>query len=244
MTKKERIDKLLLQRGFTDSRNRARALILEGKVFVDSRKIDKVGTLVPFNAHIDVEEGVSYVSRGGLKLQEALDRFDIDVRGFIAMDVGASTGGFTDCLLRRGIEKVYAVDVGYGQLDWKLRNDPRVVLLERTNIRYIDSSLIKEPIDMIVIDVSFISLTKVLPVIKNFLKKDGKVLALIKPQFELKKEWVGKGGIVRDSTKRDYAVEKIKSFAEEIGFSVVATTESPIRGAKGNVEFFIYLVLK
>ncbi len=181
------------------------------------------------------------MSRGGLKLHSAIEYFNIDVKDLIVMDVGSSTGGFTDCLLQHGARRVYCIDVGYGQLAWKLRNDPRVVLFERTNIRYLKKEAIPEPVDLITIDVSFISLKKVIPHVREFLKEDGEILALIKPQFEVGKGEVGKGGIVRDKEKREDAVESIRDFVMENGFQVIGIFESPLRGQKGNIEYFIYM---
>lgn len=239
---KERLDKLLLDKGLVQSRERARALIMSGKVMVNGRKVDKAGEMIQADAAITLAgEDIPYVSRGGLKLEKALDEFGIDVSGKAAMDVGASTGGFTDCLLQRGARKVHAVDVGYGQLDLKLRNDPRVVNIERRNIRYLEREIIPEPIDIATIDASFISLTKVIPKVLEFLKEDGELIALIKPQFEVGKGEVGKGGVVRDEAKQTAVVEKIKGFCEEIGLTVIGVIESPILGPKGNREFLIYL---
>lgn len=239
---KERLDKLLVDKGLVQSRERARALILAGEVLVNGRVVDKAGEMVDASAGISLKgKDIPYVSRGGLKLEKALDEFKIDVAGKVAMDVGASTGGFTDCLLQRGAIKVYAIDVGYGQLDLKLRNDPRVVNIERQNIRYLEREIIPEPIDMATIDASFISLTKVIPKVLEFLKDNGELIALIKPQFEVGKGEVGKGGVVRDEAKQMAVVEKIKGFCEEMGLAVIGVIESPILGPKGNREFLIYL---
>lgn len=242
---KERLDKILVDKGLVQSRERARALIMAGKVMVNGRKVDKAGEMVPADADIALAgEDIPYVSRGGLKLEKALDEFNIDVAGKVTMDVGASTGGFTDCLLQRGALKVFAVDVGYGQLDLKLRNDPRVVNIERQNIRYLERELIPEPVDIATIDASFISLTKVLPKVSEFLKDGGELIALIKPQFEVGKGEVGKGGVVRDEAKQLAVVEKIKDFCTELGFSIIGVVESPILGPKGNKEFLIYARFK
>jgi 23S rRNA (cytidine1920-2'-O)/16S rRNA (cytidine1409-2'-O)-methyltransferase len=236
-----RLDVLLFKKGLAESRERARALILQGSVLVDGRIVDKAGTHVKEDASIEVVGGMPYVSRGGLKLEAALRAFDIDVRDRIAMDIGASTGGFTDCLLKHGVKRVYAIDVGYGQLHWRLRNDERVVILEKTNIRHLDREAIGEEIDLITIDVSFISLLKVIPRAAEFLAPDGEIMALIKPQFELQKRDVGKGGVVRDESKRLEAVEKVKEGAQGLNLKVMGVFESPVRGPKGNIEYFIYL---
>ena len=238
---KERIDRLLVIRAFAETREKAKALVMEGQVFVNGIRVEKPGALIPVNCNIEIAGGLKYVSRGGIKLQEAITRFNIQVAGKTAIDVGASTGGFTDCLLQHGAVRVYAVDVGYGQLDWKLRNDSRVVVLERTNIRYLEKSSISEPVDMATVDVSFISLLKVLPKVREFLKENADVIALIKPQFEVGKGQVGKGGIVRDPQKHLAVVESIKTASLTMGFHVKGTIKSPISGAKGNEEFFIHL---
>lgn len=239
---KERIDKLLIEKGIADSRQKAQALILEGKIFVDGNRIEKPGRLVSTDSEISLlGEEIPYVSRGGLKLEAALKEFDIKVMGKVAMDVGASTGGFTDCLLRFGAKKVYAIDVGYGQLAWPLRKDPRVVPIEKVNIRYMERSAIKEEIDIATIDTSFISLEKVLPAVKKFLSAEGEIVALIKPQFEVGKGEVGKGGVVKEEEKRIRVIEKIKKLAEDLGLKVSGLMRSPILGHKGNVEYLIYL---
>lgn len=238
---KERIDVLLVEKGLAQSRHKAQALLMAGKVLVDGAVVDKAGREVGRESAIALKEEMPYVGRGGVKLAGALDNFAVDATGFTVMDVGASTGGFTDCLLKRGARLIYAVDVGKGILDMRLRNDPRVRVLEERNIRHLDRSEIPEPIDLAVIDVSFISLEKVLPRVKEFLREGGRVLALIKPQFEVGKGQVGKGGIVRDPEKHREVVEKIKGFSASMGFNVIATAESPITGAKGNREFWIYL---
>jgi 23S rRNA (cytidine1920-2'-O)/16S rRNA (cytidine1409-2'-O)-methyltransferase len=239
---KERLDKLLIDRGLVKSRERAKALIMEGHVMVDGSVVTKAGNLVDEASEIILKEKeCPYVGRGGLKLEAALGHFGIDPGGMVAMDVGCSTGGFTDCLLKKNARKVYAIDVGYGQLDWSLRNDPRVVLLEKTNIRYIENAAVPEPVDIAVVDVSFISLLKVLPRVLEFLGDGGKVLALIKPQFEAGKGMVGKGGIVKDESTRLSAVEGVRQWAEENGLQTLGVFESPVRGQKGNIEYFIYL---
>ena len=255
---KRRLDNLLLERGIVQSRERAKGLILSGDVRVNGNPVNKVGTLIDENAEIEITKDIPYVSRGGLKLEKAIKEFNINVKDKVAIDVGASTGGFTDCLIQYGAKKVYAVDVGYGQLAWKLRNDPRVVIIERKNIRYIKPSDIRPPLsplllkegkgevfaelaDIATIDVSFISLKLVLPVVKNLLKENGEIIALIKPQFEVGKGEVGKGGIVKDEEKHKKVISEIKSFAIDSGFKVLNVTKSPIAGQKGNVEFLIYL---
>ena len=238
---KRRLDNLLLERGIVQSRERAKGLILSGDVRVNGNPVNKAGTLIDENAEIEITKDIPYVSRGGLKLEKAIKEFNINVKDKVAIDVGASTGGFTDCLIQYGAKKVYAVDVGYGQLAWKLRNDPRVVIIERKNVRYIKPSDIGEPVDIATIDVSFISLKLVLPVVKNLLKENGEIIALIKPQFEVGRGEVGKGGIVKDEEKHKKVISEIKSFAIDSGFKVLNVTKSPIAGQKGNVEFLIYL---
>jgi len=240
--KKERIDKLLVDRGLVSSRERARALILAGAVLVDEQVVDKAGAQIAREAEIRLKgEDIPFVSRGGLKLAKGLDAFALDVRERTAIDVGASTGGFTDCLLQRGARKVYAVDVGYGQLAWSLRTDPRVVNLERTNIRNLRGADLPETPDLAVIDASFISLSIVLPATMSLLTPAAIIVALIKPQFEVGKGAVGKGGVVRDAEQHDQVVIKIRNLAEELGCHVVGVTESPILGPKGNKEFLICL---
>lgn len=240
--KKERLDKLLVERGLVQSRERARALILAGKVVVDHHAVDKAGVQVAFGAEIRLKgEDIPYVSRGGLKLEKGLDAFDLDVAGHIAIDVGASTGGFTDCLLQRGAVRVYAVDVGYGQLAWKLREDARVINLERTNIRHLTPDQLPERPSLAVVDASFISLEKILPSTLALLADPCDVVALIKPQFEVGRGEVGKGGVVRDEAQHQRVVENIRVLAEELGCIVLGVTESPILGPKGNREFLIHL---
>lgn len=240
---KVRIDRLLVERGLVESRERAQALIIAGQVLVNEQKQNKSGALVPEDAAIRIlGEQLPYVSRGGLKLESALKEFEVSVAGKTALDVGASTGGFTDCLLQHGCEKVYAVDVGYGQMAWKLRQDPRVVVIERTNIRTIEPSLIPGPVAIVVIDASFISLEKVIPSIMQFLGPGSELIALIKPQFEVGRAQVGKGGIVREETARDAAVTRIADFIRSIGLDVKGVIPSPIQGQDGNVEFLIYAV--
>jgi len=242
---KLRLDRLLVERGLVESREKGQALILAGQVLVKGQKVEKAGALVPVDSDIRIiGEQTPYVSRGGLKLEAALRQFDIDVTGTTALDVGASTGGFTDCLLQHGAKKVYAVDVGYGQMAWKVRQDPRVVLIERTNIRELVPSLITGLVDLVVIDVSFISLEKVIPSILRFLRPGGIIIALIKPQFEVGKGQVGKGGIVRDEAARGVVVERIRVFVQEQGFEVKGIIPSPITGQDGNVEYLIYASLR
>lgn len=239
---KERLDKLLVQRGLASSRERARALIMEGKVLVDGRPVTKAGALVGDASSVSLKEpDIPYVSRGGLKLKAAVEHFGIGLKGKTVMDVGASTGGFTDYMLSQGARKVYAIDVGYGQFDWGLRQDPRVVLLERTNIRYLDRERIPEEVDLASVDVSFISLMNVIPRVTEFLRPGGEIIALVKPQFEVGKEEVGKGGVVREEEKRLKAVSSLREFFDKHGLVTVGTMESPVKGQKGNVEYFIYL---
>lgn len=228
-------------RGYTESRERAKALVLSGGVMVDGVKIDNAGAKVHSNAEIVLlKSPLLYVSRGGLKLAGAIEHFNIEVREKIAIDVGASTGGFTDCLLKKGAARVYAVDVGYGQLAWTLRQDPRVVVLERRNIRHLQKEAIPEQVDLITIDVSFISLEKVIPVVQSWLKTDGALIALIKPQFEVGKDALGKGGIVRDAKQREEVVGRIIDKGIEWGLKKQGVIQSPIKGQKGNVEIFVY----
>lgn len=242
--RKERLDKLLVAKGLAPSRERAQAMILAGAVWVNGRPITKAGHTVDEEAQIEVLwNPLPYVSRGGMKLEAALNYFMIDVEGKIALDVGASTGGFTDCLLKKGAQKVYAVDVGRGLLDWKLRNDPRVVVLEGHNIRYLSKAEVPEEVDIATIDVSFISLRLVLPNVINFLKIGGEILALIKPQFEVGKGEVGKGGVVKDPLKHQKVIREIWEFASSLGLQPKGVMESPLRGPKGNKEFFIHLLL-
>ena len=242
MSARERLDKLLVDRGLTTSRERARALILAGQVVVGEHAVDKAGTRVEVDAAIRLKgDDLPFVSRGGVKLAHALDAFAIAVAGRIAIDVGASTGGFTDCLLQRGAARVYAVDVGYGQLAWKLRDDPRVVCLERTNIRLLTPAALGASPDLAVIDASFISLDKVLPPTLALLSLPAEVVALIKPQFEVGKGQVGKGGVVRDPDQHAAVVERVSSEARALGCAVLGVTASPLLGQKGNREFLIHL---
>ncbi len=236
---KKRLDVLLVERGLAESRQRAQALILAGDVQVNGSRVDKAGALVADDASTTLRAPLKYVGRGGLKLEGALDAFQIDPRGKVCADIGASTGGFTDALLQRGAARVYAIDVGYGQLAWKVRNDPRVVVMDRVNIRYLTA--LPELIDLAVIDVSFISLTLVLPVVKSLLQPRGETIALIKPQFEAGRAEVGKGGVVRDARVRRAVIEKIARYASAHEWRVRGVCRSPIEGADGNVEFFARL---
>ena len=242
MKHKERLDVLLFERALAESRSKAQAIIMAGLVYVDGQKIDKPGSPVDCDASIEVRgEACPYVSRGGLKLEKALRDFGVDPTGFVCSDSGASTGGFTDCLLQKGARKVFAIDVGYGQLAWKIRSDPRVVCMERTNIRNVTLADLGEPLDLSVIDVSFISLKLVLPVIKELLKPDGQVLCLIKPQFEAGKEKVGKKGVVRDKAVHIEVLASFVQTASELGFTILDLTFSPVKGPEGNIEFLGHL---
>jgi len=239
---KERIDKLLIEKRIVQSRERARSLIMEGMVIVEDRTIDKPGTKVDVEAQLQIRGGdLPYVSRGGVKLEGALNAFGVHPSGMVVMDVGASTGGFTDCVLQKEARKVYAVDVGYGQLAWKLRKDPRVVNLERRNIRYLKREEVEEEVDLILIDTSFISIEKYLPHLLGFLKMGGTIISLIKPQFEVGKGEVGKGGVVKDPALHQKVIERISQFSRGLGLKVLRVIESPLLGPKGNKEFFIYL---
>jgi len=242
---KERLDKLLVQRGVAVSRERARALILAGKVIVDDHRVDKAGAQVLLDVDLRLKgEDIPYVSRGGLKLERAIQEFNLEIKDKIAIDVGASTGGFSDCLLQHGAKKIYAVDVGYGQLAWTLREDSRVVNLERCNIRHLQSDQLDDIPTLAVIDASFISLTKVLPNTLSLLSDDAEIIALIKPQFEVGKGQVGKGGVVKDEKQHDLVVKQICDRATELNCLVLGVTESPILGPKGNREFLLYLQKK
>lgn len=245
MKQKERLDVLLVERGFFDSRAKAQAIIMAGDVYVDGQKSDKAGASIDREATIEVRGSVCpYVSRGGLKLEKALRDFHVDPTGYVCTDSGASTGGFTDCLLQQGAKKVFAIDVGYGQLAWKIRNDPRVVTMERTNIRYITPEDLGEPVDLSVVDVSFISLRLVLPAIKNLLRAEsGQVLCLIKPQFEAGKEKVGKKGVVRDPVVHEEVLAAFVELAKELQFTIRNLTFSPVKGPEGNIEFLGHLSL-
>ncbi len=237
--KKQRLDQLLFERGFTESRERAKTTIMSGLVFVNGQRADKPGMPVDPEAAVEVRgEALPFVSRGGFKLDKALKVFPVDPAGKLCIDCGASTGGFTDVLLQHGAKKVYSVDVGYGQLAWKLRTDARVVNLERTNLRYVTREQVPETLDLAVMDVSFISIRLVLPAVRELLKPDGEVICLIKPQFEAGREQVGRGGIVRDEAVRAQVVESVRAFGTgELGLEWIGVCESPIRGASGNVEY-------
>jgi 23S rRNA (cytidine1920-2'-O)/16S rRNA (cytidine1409-2'-O)-methyltransferase len=235
--KKERIDKLLVDRGLAETRSKAQALIMAGMVLSDDRRIDKPGQVIDVDAPLRLKESPAFVSRGGIKLAAALDHFGIEVAGKTCLDIGASTGGFTDCLLKRGAERVVALDVGYGQLDWKLRNDPRVEVREKVNARFLEPDDFDTRFDLFVVDVSFISLTMILPVIPPLGKPVFSLITLIKPQFEVGRNEVGKGGIVRDITAQERVVKEVTAFAEELGLRTRGVLESPIRGADGNREF-------
>ena len=243
MKNKERLDVLLTQKGLAESRAKAQAIIMSGSVYVDGQKADKAGLNVSLDAEIEVRgSSCPYVSRGGLKLEKALRDFGVKPEGYVCSDSGASTGGFTDCLLQQGASKVFAIDVGYGQLDWKIRSDPRVVVMERTNIRYVTPEDLGEALDLSVIDVSFIGLEIVLPTIKTLLKPNcGQVLCLIKPQFEAGKENVGKKGVVREPSVHLEVLQRFLAFAPEAGFTVMGLSFSPIRGPEGNIEYLGWL---
>ncbi|MBI1822876.1 MAG: TlyA family RNA methyltransferase [Nitrospirae bacterium] len=237
---KKRLDLYLVEKNFVASREKAQQLIMAGSVYINGRMIDKAGALVSEPEIVIKEKGSPYVSRGGVKLEHALNAFNLSVSGKVALDAGASTGGFTDCLIQKGAVKVYAVDVGYGQLAWKLFNHPDVVRIERTNIRYLKSEEIPEKADLITVDLSFISATLVLENLLGFLKPQGEMIVLIKPQFEVGKGLVGKGGIVKDPLLHDLAVQKVKDFGIRLGLSSAGIVESPILGQKGNKEFLIH----
>ena len=242
MKNKERLDLLVVQKGLVKSRERARAMIMSGRVLVDNMPRDKAGTRIDRNALITIKgEDIPFVSRGGLKLDHAIKTIPVDVKNLTCLDIGASTGGFTDCLLQNGAKKVYALDVGYGQLAWKLRQDARVVVIERTNIRYIDFDIIGEKPDLITIDTSFISLKLVVPAAEKFMRKGTHILALIKPQFEAGRDKIGKGGVVRDPLLRQHIVDNIKTFFKQRGYETGRVVPSPVPGPKGNIEFIISL---
>ena len=241
---KERLDVLLVKRNLADSREKAKALIMSGIVYVNGQKEDKAGTTFDETAPIEVRGNtLKYVSRGGLKLEKALQIFPISVEGKVVADIGASTGGFTDCALQNGAAKVYAIDVGYGQLAWKLRNDERVVNMERTNVRYLEADSLPEQVDAATIDVAFISLDKILPAVHKILKPEGFVVALIKPQFEAGKENVGKKGVVRDAAVHEQVINNVISFAKSEGFGIAGLDFSPIKGPEGNIEYLLHLTL-
>lgn len=241
MADKERLDILIAQRGLAESRERAKAYIMAGVVYVNGQKEDKAGLKVDVTASIEVREKMRYVSRGGFKLEKAMAQFPIELEGKTCMDVGASTGGFTDCMLQNGAVKVYSIDVGYGQLAWKLREDERVVCMEKTNMRYVTHEQIPEEIDFSSIDVSFISLTKILLPVYNLIKEGGEVVALIKPQFEAGREQVEKHGVVRDPKVHKQVIHLVWEYAKSIGFSIRGLDFSPIKGPEGNIEYLIYL---
>lgn len=242
VSNKERIDILLVEKNFFDSRARAKSMIMMGKILVDNQKIEKAGTLVSRDAEIKIlGEEMPFVSRGGFKLRKALEIFQLDLRGKIAADVGASTGGFTDCMLQNGAKKVYAIDVGYGQLAWKLRQDSRVINLERTNIRNVTREMIPDVLNFASIDVAFISLDKVLPVVFNLLDDSGEVAALIKPQFEAGREHVGKKGVVKDKKIHAEVIERVLTFARSLDFKICGLDFSPIKGPEGNIEYLAHL---
>ncbi|MGD9322058.1 MAG: TlyA family RNA methyltransferase [Desulfobacteraceae bacterium] len=239
---KVRLDLLMVQRGLAESREKAKATIMAGLVEVDKRPLDKPGHLISVSAAISLKEPFPpYVSRGGLKLEAALDQFAVDVKGKVLLDVGASTGGFTDCLLQRGAEKVIAVDVGYGQLHWKIRQDPRVIVLERTNIRHLKPEDVNEQIHGAVIDVSFISLRLVVPAVSELILRDAFIVALIKPQFEVDKGQVGKGGVVRDPSLHQQVTDRLSRFFKDVGWTILGHIPSPLLGPKGNKEFFVFM---
>ena len=241
---KKRLDVLLVEQGYADTRTKAQAIIMSGQVYVEGQKADKPGTSYEESVSIEVRGAACpYVSRGGLKLEKALRDFGIKPVDYVCSDSGASTGGFTDCLLQQGAKKVFAIDVGYGQLDWKIRSDPRVVVMERTNVRYVTPEQLGESLDLSVIDVSFISLKIVLPVIKTFLKTTGQVVCLIKPQFEAGKEKVGKKGVVREPETHKEVLDNFVTLANELEFKIMGLTFSPVKGPEGNIEFLAHLAL-
>ncbi len=245
MKHKERLDVLLVSLGLAESRAKAQATIMAGEVYVNGQKADKSGMEVDITSNVEVRgSACPYVSRGGLKLEKALRNFGVDPTGYVCSDSGASTGGFTDCLLQQGASKVFAIDVGYGQLAWKIRNDPRVVVMERTNIRYVTPEDLGEKLDLSVIDVSFISLSLVLPVVKTLLKPTGQVLCLIKPQFEAGRDKVGKKGVVRDAAVHEEVLQNFISLAKSLGFTIRNLTFSPVKGPEGNIEFLAHLSLQ
>ena len=239
---KERLDVLLVSRGLAPSREKAKTMIMEGNVFVNNNREDKAGSTFADDCKIEIHGNtLKYVSRGGLKLEKAMTHFGITLDGKVCMDIGASTGGFTDCMLQNGASKVYSVDVGYGQFAWKLRQDPRVVCMEKTNIRYVTPEDIDDALDFASVDVSFISLTKVLGPARALLKDDGQMVCLIKPQFEAGREKVGKKGVVKDKAVHEEVINKVIDFALEIGFSVHNLEYSPIKGPEGNIEYLVYI---
>lgn len=240
--KKERLDTLLVEKGIFQSRERAKVFIMAGKIFVDGFRVDKCGTKIKPSADIVFKgEDIPYVSRGGFKLEKAIKEFDLDLNGKCCLDIGASTGGFTDCMLQNGASKVFSIDVGYGQFAWKLRTDERVVCMERTNIRYVTPEDLGELADFASIDVSFISLTTVMPAVLNLLSDKGEIVALIKPQFEAGRDKVGKKGVVREPETHKEVIEKIVRFAEKNEINILGISFSPIKGPEGNIEYLIYL---
>ena len=242
MQDKKRLDVILFEKGYAESREKAKALIMSGIVYINNQKCDKPGTTVKTDDKIEVRGNtLKYVSRGGLKLEKAIDVFSPDLKETVCADIGASTGGFTDCMLQNGAKKVYAVDVGYGQLAWKLRTDSRVVNLERTNFRYVTKEQISEPLDFASVDVSFISLYHILPVLKNLLREGGKAVCLIKPQFEAGKENVGKKGVVRDKNVHISVIEKVLKYIKENEFRVLGIDFSPVKGPEGNIEYLAFI---
>lgn len=242
MKVKKRLDVLLTEQGYAESRTKAQAIIMSGMVYVDGQKADKPGISYEETVSLEVRgEMCPYVSRGGLKLEKALRDFGVKPLGYVCSDSGASTGGFTDCLLQQGAQKVFAIDVGYGQLDWKIRSDPRVVVMERTNIRYVTPEQLGEPLDLSVVDVSFISLKIVLPAIRELLKPNGQVLCLIKPQFEAGREKVGKKGVVREPETHKEVLDGFVTLAGDLGFTILGLTFSPVKGPEGNIEFLGHL---
>ena len=244
MKVKKRLDVLLTEQGYAENRTKAQAIIMSGIVYVDGQKADKPGTAYEDTVSIEVRGGACpYVIRGGLKLEKALRDFGVKPEGFVCSDSGASTGGFTDCLLQQGARKVFAIDVGYGQLDWKIRSDPRVVVMEKTNIRYVTPEQLGEPLDLSVVDVSFISLKIVLPAIRALLKPTGQVLCLIKPQFEAGREKVGKKGVVREKSTHVEVLQGFVELADSLGFHILGLTYSPVKGPEGNIEFLGHLSL-
>ena len=244
MKVKKRLDLLLTEQGYAENRTKAQAIIMSGIVYVDGQKADKPGTSYEETVAIEVRGAACpYVSRGGLKLEKALRDFGVKPEGFVCSDSGASTGGFTDCLLQQGAKKVFAIDVGYGQLDWKIRSDPRVVVMEKTNIRYVTPEQLGEPLDLSVVDVSFISLKIVLPAIQKLLKQTGQVLCLIKPQFEAGRDKVGKKGVVREKSTHKEVLDDFVELADSLGFKILGLTFSPVKGPEGNIEFLGHLSL-
>ena len=241
---KKRLDVLLVEQGYADSRTKAQAIIMSGQVYVDGQKADRPG--ISYEEHVTIEvrgAACPYVSRGGLKLEKALRDFGVKPEGYVCSDSGASTGGFTDCLLQQGARKVFAIDVGYGQLDWKIRSDPRVVVMERTNVRYVTPEMLGEPLDLSVVDVSFISLKIVLPVIKTFLKPTGQILCLIKPQFEAGRDKVGKKGVVREPEVHKEVLDGFVELTRSMNVRILGLTFSPVKGPEGNIEFLAHLTL-